>query len=48
MTSSVTSYCGDGNMIGIVDIITPMLYLLCKVSSSLPAGCRVLDPFQFA
>lgn len=38
MPSSLTLCFEDGNMIGILSIITPMLYHLCKVSSSLPVG----------
>lgn len=35
MTSSLTLYFEDGNMTGIFSLITPLLYLLYEVSSSL-------------
>lgn len=48
MTSSLTLYFEDGNMTGIFSIITPLLYLLYEVSSSLSVGYSVLDTFQVA
>lgn len=48
MAASLTLCFEDGNMIGILSIITCMPNLLCKVSSSLHIGFSVLDTSQFA
>lgn len=48
MAGSLTLYFEDENMTRILIMITPMLNLLCKVSSSLHIGISVLDVSQLA
>lgn len=48
MACSLTLCFEDENMTGMLALITPMLSLLCQVSSSLHIGFSVLDTSQFA